>query len=539
MASSISRALAHIDIMQRTEAAAGWLRALGGWSRLLVAAGLGAISVFAFAPFYLWPIFFLTFPALAWMIDGARPAPRPWIAAAQIGWAFGFGYFFIGFHWVGFAFVVDAQAHGWLLPFVAVAFPSGLALFMAAAAGLARLSWSNGPWRVFALAAGISAFEWLRGHILTGLPWNLPGYVWGGVDAMFQSVSIFGIYGLSLITIVVALLPAALINSDGKRSGLSWPIAAMGGVLAALLVFGWVRLPSGGAPIFEGVALRIVQPNIPQAEKWKPELLQRNWTRLIDLTRRPGLATRTHVIWTEAAPPFFLVSEPDGLGVIGDILPDAASLLTGTIRSEGEGEARRFFNSMAAVSGTGRVLATYDKSHLVPFGEYLPFFWLLEPLGITKLTGGSGGYTQGAGVRTIEIPHTPSFVALICYELIFPGEVTESGRRPEWLVTMTDDSWFGPWTGPYQHLGIAKIRAAEEGLAVVRAANTGVSGVIDPYGRVTTSLELGVAGIIDAALPKPLKSTLFSRYGDFIYALMLIAIAGVGCFFSRSASDDS
>jgi apolipoprotein N-acyltransferase len=220
-------------------------------------------------------------------------------------------------------------------------------------------------------------------------------------------------------------------------------------------------------------------------------------------------------------------------------LPDKTSLLTGTVRSEdGEGR-RRYFNSMAAVSGTGQVLAVYDKSHLVPFGEYLPLFWMLEPLGITKLTGGSGGYTQGGGVRTIEIANTPSFGSLICYEVLFPGEVVEPGHRPEWLVTMTDDSWFGPWTGPYQHLGIAKIRAAEEGLAVVRAANTGVSAVIDPYGRVTTSLELGVAGIVDSPLPKPLKSTVFARGGDLIFWLMLIAISGVGCFFSRSASDDS
>lgn len=538
MANSILRTLAQIEVMQKIQDSAGRLRALRGRDRLLVAAGLGAVSVLAFAPFYLWPIFFLTFPALAWLIDGTGSVRRPWMEAALIGWAFGFGYFLVGFHWVGFAFVVDAGTHGWLLPFVAIGFPSGLALFMAAAAGIARLRWSNGPCRLFVLAATISTAEWLRGHVLTGLPWNLPGYVWGGIDAMFQSVSIFGIYGLSLITVLIALLPAALISGEGKRAGLSWPRVAIGVTLLALFVFGWLRLPKDASPSFDAVALRIVQPNIPQAEKWKPELLQRNWQLLVDLTRRPGLETRTHVIWTEAAPPFLLLSEPAGLAVVGNVLPDQISLLTGTVRSEdGEG-TRRFFNSMAAVSGTGRVLATYDKSHLVPFGEYLPFFWALEPLGITKLTGGSGGYTQGAGVRTIDIPRTPSFGPLICYEVIFPGEVVERGRRPDWLVTMTDDSWFGPWTGPYQHLGIAKIRAAEEGLAVVRAANTGVSAVIDPYGRVTTSLELGVAGIVDSPLPKPLKPTLFAQAGDLLFGLMLIWIAGVGCFFSRSASED-
>ncbi|MCE9523807.1 MAG: apolipoprotein N-acyltransferase, partial [Alphaproteobacteria bacterium] len=213
-------------------------------------------------------------------------------------------------------------------------------------------------------------------------------------------------------------------------------------------------------------------------------------------------------------------------------------LLTGTVRSEDDAGRRRYFNSMAVVSGDGRALATYDKAHLVPFGEYLPLFQLLEPLGITKLTGGSGGYTPGAGVRTLEVRGTPSFGVLICYELIFPGAVVERGRRPQWLVTMTDDSWFGPWTGPYQHLGIAKIRAAEEGVSIVRAANTGVSAIIDPYGRVITSLGLDRAGFLDGTLPKPLKQTIFSQVGDLLFGLMLLGIAGVGLFFSRSALQD-
>jgi len=534
MANSIRREFSQFVSVQKIWEVAQWYRALSGYKRLAIAGVLGAASAFAFAPFYFWPVWLFTFPALVWMIDGASAARRPWIAAAQIGWAFGFAYFLVGLHWVGFAFFVNAEKDGWLLPFVAVLFPGGLALFLSAAAGAARHFWSNGPWRLFVLAASISVFEWLRGHVLTGLPWNLPGYVWSGWDAMFQSVSIFGIYGLSLITVLVVLSPAALVDADGKRSGLSWPLATAGGLVAVLLAFGLVRLPSGAAPVFERVALRIVQPNVPQAEKWKPELLESHWKLLIDLTRGPGLETRTHVIWPEAAPPFFLLSEQAGLAVIGAVLPDQAFLLTGTVRMEAAADKRQFFNSMAVVSGEGRVLASYDKAHLVPFGEYLPFFQLLEPLGITKLTGGTGGYTQGAGIRTLEIPGTPSFGPLICYEVIFPGAVVEPGKRPQWLVTMTDDSWFGPWTGPYQHLGIAKIRAAEEGLAIVRAANTGVSAIIDPYGRIITSLGLGQTGVVDGMLPKPLESTVFSRVGDLLFGLMLIGIAGVGLFFSRS-----
>jgi apolipoprotein N-acyltransferase len=245
------------------------------------------------------------------------------------------------------------------------------------------------------------------------------------------------------------------------------------------------------------------------------------------------------VIWPEAAPPLLLLAEPAGLEVIAQVLPDATTLLTGVVRIEGKGDARRFFNSMAAIGDGGRILATYDKAHLVPFGEYLPFYRLLEPLGVTKITGGREGYSEGPGVRTLTIPGAPSFGPLICYEVIFPGAVVEPGQRPQWLVTMTDDSWFGPWTGPYQHLGIAKVRAAEEGLPIVRAANTGVSAVIDPFGRTVTTLGLDETGILDADLPRPLAPTLYAFVGDAIFAAMLIVLTGVGLFFYRSAQQGS
>lgn len=534
MANPVLDGFQRLQISSRLLAVAAWLRALSGWRRLGIAVALGAVSALAYAPFYVWPIFFLTFPALVILIDGTR-SRRPWLEAALVGWAFGFGYFLIGLHWVGFAFVVDADRHAWLLPFVALLFPGGLALFFALAAGLARLAWANGVGRIALLAASLAAVEWLRGHILTGFPWNLPGYTWSGFDAMFQTASIYGIYGLSLVTLFAVLLPAALVNADGRPTGRYWPPIASVEILLALLAFGLVRIPSGPVGDVEKVALRIVQPNVPQSEKWKPELLARNWKLLLDLTRQSGLETRTHIIWPEAAPPFFLLEEPDGLQMIAEVLPDTATLLTGVVRVERDGETRRFFNSMGVITGDGRVIQTYDKAHLVPFGEYLPFYQLLEPLGVTKITGGSEGYSQGKGVRTLTIPGTPSFGPLICYEVIFPGAVIEAGKRPEWLMTLTDDSWFGPWTGPYQHLGIAKVRAAEEGLPIVRAASTGVSAVIDPFGRVVASLELDKTGILDAALPRAIAPTIYSFVGDAIFALMLIALTIVGLFFYRSA----
>ncbi|MBP6011349.1 MAG: apolipoprotein N-acyltransferase [Alphaproteobacteria bacterium] len=534
MADGLLQQLQRFDLAGRVERTVSWFRGLEGRASRLVGAGLGVVSAFAFAPFYAWPLLFFTLPALVWMIDGTACARRPWAAAAWIGWAFGFGYFLIGLHWVAYAFVVDADRHAWLLPFVAVLFPGGLALFFALAAGVARLRWSNGWARIVLFAAAIAAVEWLRGHILTGLPWNLPGYVWSGSDAMFQSVAVWGIYGLSLLTLLAFLAPAALFDAQGRRVLGPWPLVAPAVLLALLFAVGSVRLPSAPVPVRKDVALRIVQPDVPQAEKWKAEFFERNWRRLVDLTRMEGLDSRTVVVWPEAAPPFLLLSQPGGLDAVGAILPERATLLTGTVRAEGEGEARVGFNSMAAVSGSGKVLAVYDKAHLVPFGEYLPLFWLLEPLGITKLTGGSGGFKEGPGVRTLTIASLPSFGPLICYEVIFPGEVVESGRRPDWLVTMTDDSWFGPWTGPYQHLGIAKIRAAEEGLPIIRAANTGVSAVIDPYGRVIASLGLNETGVLDAELPTQLVPTIYSIAGDAIFLIMLLLATGVSTVFFRS-----
>jgi apolipoprotein N-acyltransferase len=531
MADTIADRLAKLDLLGRVESAATWFRSCVGRGRLLVAAGVGAASALAYAPFYVWPLLFLTFPALVWLIDGAAHARRPRATAALIGWAFGFGYFLVGLHWIGFAFVVDSDRHAWLLPFVAVLFPGGLALFFALAAGVARLRWAGWA-RVCVLAAALGGVEWLRGHILTGFPWNLPGYIWSGTDAMFQAASLFGIYGLSLLTLLALMAPAAVIDADGKRSNARWMLILPPVLLGGLFIFGWVRLPTDAAPTNADVAVRIVQPNVPQTEKWKPEFFERNWRVLIDQTRLPGLASRTVVVWPEAAPPLALLEAPDALEVVALALPDRTTLLTGTIRIE-RSEKQRFFNSMAAVSGTGQVLATYDKAHLVPFGEYLPLYWLLEPLGVSQITGGGQGYTEGSGVRTLTIPGLPAFSPLICYELIFPGQVSAPGQRPDWLMTMTDDSWFGPWTGPYQHLGIAKVRAAEEGLPVVRAANTGVSAIIDPFGRITHSLGLDRTGILDANLPRPLVPTLYSITGDAIFFLMLLGTAAVGIFFSR------
>lgn len=522
-------------LLETLEASARWCQRLDGWVRLWVSMLAGALSALAFAPLYFWPIFFFTFPALVWLIDGAARRSPSWREAVLVGWFFGFGFFFVGLHWVGFAFVVDADAHGWQLPFVAVLFPGGLALFFGVAAASARIFWQNGVGRALVLTCAICVTEWLRGHIFTGLPWNLLGYAWAGSDVMIQTSSVYGIYGLSLVTLLMAALPATLVLADGRRSLMRWPLLLVPSLLVGLYLFGTYRVPATPVATFPSLAVRLVQPNVPQNEKWKPELFERNWRTLVDLTRSPGLGSRRVVIWPEAAPPFFMLSTDGAMEAIGVLMPDTAVLLTGTQRVQ-RGSPNKYFNSLVAIDGAGRLAALYDKSHLVPFGEYLPFFQLLEPLGIRQLTGANGGFSQGSGVRSIGVAGLPAFGPLICYEAIFPGAVVDAKNRPQWLVNVTDDSWFGPWAGPYQHLGIAKIRAVEEGLAVARAANTGVSAIIDPYGRIIASLGLDESGVVDSSLPKPLESTIFSFAGDAIFAGMMLALVGVVFIFSRTTS---
>lgn len=524
--------MAEFRLVARFAEAARWLQFRKGWSRLGTAALAGIVASLGFAPLDLWLATFLAMPVLAWLIDASQSGGRNLRQAFFTGWSFGFGYFLFGMHWIVFPFMVDADQHAWQIPFVAVLFPGGLGLFWGASAVVAARFWRDGWTRILILAVSVCALEWLRGHVLTGLPWNLPGYVWSDSVSMSQSASILGIYGLSLVTMVAALIPAAGVDARGVALRNFLPLLSGIAIVAALWLFGLARVPTAPADA-TGIFVRIVQPNVPQREKWAPDLLMRNWHLLTDLTGKPGLDRVNAVVWPEAAPPFLMLSTDGALEAVAELMPDKTVLLTGTQRVE-RGNPNRYFNSFVAIDGKGRVLSIYDKSHLVPFGEYLPLFQLLEPLGITQLTGMHGGFSQGDGVRTDHVQGLPSFGVLICYEAIFPGDVVRAGDRPDWLVNVTDDSWFGPWTGPYQHLGIARVRAIEEGLPIARSANTGVSAMIDPYGRIIGALELNKPGVLDVALPKALKPTVYSFAGDIIFVVLALVLVVVGVIFSRS-----
>jgi len=491
------------------------VRGLAGWRRVLFAFAAGLVSALGFAPVEFFPALLLGFAVLVLLLDGAAKGPRAWRKAASAGWAFAFGQFLLGWHWIGYAFMVDPSAHLWQMPFALVILTGGLALYAGIACAIAMRFWSTGPARLLVFAILYAIAEWVRGHALTGFPWNLPAYGWGASWAVMQSASLFGAYGLSFLTI---LLGASLAEFFAGSRKLAAPIA-MVALFAGLWIFGAFRLAQPPAPNVPGVNLRLVQPDIPQNEKYARRYVRRNWERLLELSQRPGPVT--HIIWPEAAPPFLLDRSAAAQAEIAALTMGGKSLITGATRAT-QGADPVFYNALYMFGPGGKQEAVYDKFHLVPFGEYVPFADLLGRFGITKLTEGQGGFASGDGPHIYTISGAPKVTPLICYEIIFPGAVTTT-QRPGWLVNVTDDSWFGPWAGPLQHLLIARVRAIEEGLPVARAANTGISAMIDPMGRVRASLNLGRLGVVDAGLPSALAPTPYARFGDWLFAALLLA----------------
>jgi apolipoprotein N-acyltransferase len=389
--------------------------------------------------------------------------------------------------------------------------------------------------RIVSLAVALTVSEWLRGHVLTGFPWNTLGYALTSPVELAQSASMLGLWGLTFITVLIVASPAALVDRDTRRPWLSLLAAAV--ALVALAAFGAARVAGTPTAFVENVALRIMQPNLPQDEKFNYEAKSDVLKLYAQLSTRPskerprGLEQTTHLIWPESALPFYLNKEPDALAQIGALLPENTVLITGGDRMmeprspTAKGDT---YNSIYVVDHRAAVIALYDKLHLVPFGEYLPLQSLLERLGMVQLTKLEGGFAAGERRQVLAIPGGPPMLPLICYEVIFPGELVPAGERPGWLLNVTNDGWFGMSSGPYQHLQQARLRAIEEGLPLVRAANTGISAVIDPMGRTVASLPLGSEGVLDAPLPRPVPPTVYAKFGDRIAGVLLaIGLAGV------------
>jgi len=492
------------------------IRGLTGWRALLLGFAAGAASATAFAPLECFPALLAGYAVLVLLLDSAAGARNPVRRAAALGWAFYFGQFLIGWHWIVYPFLIYPDVNLWQLPFASL-LPAGVALFGALACGLAIRFWRQGPGRILVFAVLMALSEWLRGHLFTGFPWNLSAYGWGASLAILQSASLMGAYGLSFLTI---LFGASLAEFFSQR----WRLpAAMILLFAALWGFGVQRLNATPITDVPGVRLRLVQPNIPQAEKYVRALVPRNWRRLMELSIQPparGHNAPTHIVWPEAATGFPLARSDEALNQIAQLTARGQSLMTGSDRIVPGTRSVTAYNSLY-LFGPGGKPSVYDKFHLVPFGEYLPFTGLLNALGFRQLTVGSG-FTAGDHPHVLNAGIAPPVTPLICYEVIFPHAVIDAaGPRPGWLVNITDDSWFGPWAGPKQHLLIARVRAIEEGLPIARAANTGISAMIDPLGHMRAELGLNKIGVVDSPLPRALAQPLYARFGDLIFLIFL------------------
>ena len=490
--------------------------------RCILAASFGGLGAFSLAPFFWTPLLFLAFTGLFWLVDRAPT----WRGALLVGWLFGLGHFLIGLSWIAESFYVDAERFGVLAVPAVGGLSAFLALFPALACSAAKRVGATG-WRLLlALAASWSAAEWLRGHVLTGFPWNLIGYAWGVTDETLQAASIFGIYGLGFVTVMLGTLPGLALSVIAERGTRRWAplVISTIGVLA-LWGFGAMRL-AGPMPVdVPGIRLRIVQASIPQAMKWDPAESERILARYIALSTQPASAAPTHIIWPETAVPYFIAEDASVRNAMATVVPPEGALLTGAVRRTADFERDpALLNSLVALSASGDIVAAYDKIRLVPFGEYMP---LRQILPLQKLTEGSIEYVPGDARTVLAVPGLPPVGPMICYEAIFPNAARQEGR-PRWLLNVTNDAWFGTSSGPYQHFLAARVRAIELGLPLVRAANTGISAVTDAHGRVRSLLPLNAVGVIDASLPAAMEGeTFYSLFGDAPFALAVLLGLGI------------
>ena len=501
-------------VVDRLQAARGWRR----WGLALL---LGTLGALALPPLFVFPLLVLGLTGLLLLVDDRRPP----LASFSAGWWWGFGHFIVAFYWIAESLLVDAARFGWMIPPIIGGLAGGMALFIAFAALATRALRLRGPAKVVAFAAFWVVAEWLRGRLLSGFPWDLAGYTLAFSDALNQYAAIGGIWGLSLLTVAIAAMPAVLWESPLRLA-----LAACGGaVLVALLLYlgGTARLVMADDAFVPHTLLRVVQPNIPQTLKWKEGQGEQNVALHRQLTIVvPGIENVTAAIWPETAVPYLLERNPKLRQWLGQAVPPGTLLITGALRGEPtEGDLQRLYNSAEALDHDGNLVGSFDKFHLVPLGEYVPLRSVF-PF-INKITPGDVDFTEGPGPRTLTLPGLPPVGPLICYEVIFPGRVVDPDNRPQWLLNLTNDGWFGTSSGPYQHFTAARLRAVEEGLPLVRAANTGISGLIDPYGRVLSQIELGKSAVRDLPLPAAINPPpLFARFGGWTLLVQLL-IAGL------------
>ncbi len=497
-------------------AVAGRLSALPVALQALIAAMLGALAAFGQAPYH-HPVVFLLAVAAAFAFWRAQVTRR---AAAAVGWAFGVGYFAHALIWILEPFQVDVARHGWMAPFALLFLSSGLALFWGAAFWAARVASAS----AIVLVLTWTGAEMLRAYIFTGFPWAGPAQILveGPVSRL---LALFGPHGATLILLLCAWalsLPANAARKWTMRGG-------QAALFAGLMLAFYLPLAIAPATLTDN-RVRLIQPNAEQHLKWQPQNAELFFSRQLQLTAAPpaedGQAPNL-IVWPETAIPWTLNTAAPALAEIARA-SGGVPVALGLLRFEGES----LRNAMAVLGPDGEPLAVYDKHHLVPFGEYIPFAQLARRFGVRGLVEQMSGFSAGPGPRLVDFGAMGQALPLICYEAVFAHEVNNAPERPSFLLQLTNDAWFGTYAGPQQHLAQARMRAIEQGLPLVRAANTGISAAIDPYGRILSSLPLGQAGFVDAQMPAPLAPTLYSRTGDAPFVILLAL--GLLATFARS-----
>ncbi len=493
----------------------------------------GVLAAMAFQPISWIFVLPVALPILIWLVHGGCSKR----SAFLFGWMFGLGFFAVGLYWIGHAFMVHEHRHGFLAIPAVFGLAAALGLYIGTAAVIyktliAENVISGGSVLLFSSLWTLA--EWVRGWAFTGFPWNLVGTAWTVSVEMMQIAAFGGVYLLSFLTVFCSALIAVL-AADGAKPQDRLLGALVPGLIVGCLVFalGSLRIENSSPTFVEDVRLRLVQPNIPQKEKWAPHLRAQHVSRQLamSLEPRPEGEPPTHIIWAETAVPYVLSGSSELVSLLARAAPSEGALITGAVRTETDPRAdeptTRYWNSLFVVGPERLVLANYDKAHLVPFGEYMPFS---DYLPVEKMTFGAGNFSAGPARQTLLIRGLPPVSMLICYEIIFPGRViADSGPKPDWILNATNDAWYGLSPGPYQHFASAIVRAVEEGLPVVRVANTGISAVIDGYGQVGAQLPLGAEGVLDARLPLPLAPTVFSTWGNTpTIIILLLLCAGSG-----------
>lgn len=512
------------------------------WSQRGMTFLLGAMGALGFAPVFLFPALLLSLSGIWFLLEQAIEDNFSYRTIFWLGWFFGLGHFTAGLYWITYALTVDLATFWWAMPFALFGIPAILAVFTSASFLLTSFWPYKGISRAFAFAAIWIGVEWLRGHLFTGFPWNLLGYAWAFSPEMQQLASLGGTYGLSLLVVLMAISLIYIASRRPFERSMALSIYLM---VAVFWLWGKERLNKPEVIFSPPLAIRLVQPSIPQTLKWDPTQKEANFQNLLKMTVQPSLLPLKAIIWPESAISFFLEQDTIRRFLIEESLPKGAYLFTGGLRrTDPDLNPLTIWNSLLVLDDTGDIVAHYDKSHLVPFGEYLPFRPFLDRLfgkgSIKKITAGTVDFTAGSGPVTLPLPNLPAFSGLVCYEVIFPKAIVNPAHsRPSWIINVTNDAWYGNTSGPYQHFEAARFRAIEEGIPLVRAANSGISAVFDAYGQTMGSLKLNEKAVLDVLLPSPTRSIPFyARWGDWIALGLIVTFLALawGLSFKREES---